>query len=93
MGSKRWRAALLRIILLVGAGVICRSAAAQVSPATAPAWKLVWSDEFNGPDGAPVDSSKWTLETGGGGWGNNELEYYTSRPENASQQNGNLKSD
>ena len=30
------------------------------------------------------------LETGGGGWGNDELEYYTSRPQNAWQQDGNL---
>jgi beta-glucanase (GH16 family) len=53
-------------------------------------WKLVWRDEFNAPNGSPVDSTKWITETGGGGWGNNELEYYTARPANASQQNGNL---
>jgi beta-glucanase (GH16 family) len=52
--------------------------------------KLVWSDEFNGPNGSPVDSSKWVSETGGGGWGNDELEYYTNRLENASQQDGSL---
>ena len=53
-------------------------------------WNLIWSDEFNAPNGSPVDSTKWVTETGGGGWGNNELEYYTARPANASQQNGNL---
>ncbi len=53
-------------------------------------WKLVWSDEFNAPNGSPVDSTKWISETGGGGWGNNELEYYTARLANASLQNGNL---
>lgn len=90
MQSRGWRAALLGTILFVGAGVIGIGAAAQVSPGTAPAWKLVWSDEFNGPNGSLVDSSKWVTETGGGGFGNNELEYYTSRLENASQQNGNL---
>jgi beta-glucanase (GH16 family) len=52
--------------------------------------KLVWSDEFNGTDGSPVDTSKWVLETGGNGWGNDELEYYTARPENSFQQGGNL---
>src|SRR6516162_9815761 len=26
-------------------------------------WKLVWSDEFNGPQGAAPDSSKWAYET------------------------------
>lgn len=50
---------------------------------------LVWSDEFNNP-GAP-DPSKWTFDTGGGGWGNNELEYYTSRSSNVYVSNGTLK--
>ena len=45
---------------------------------------LVWSDEFNGPAGASPDPSRWTFDVGGGGWGNNELEYYTARPANAS---------
>jgi beta-glucanase (GH16 family) len=53
-------------------------------------WTLVWSDEFNGPDGSSPDPTKWTPETGGNGWGNNELEYYTARPQNVQQQNGNL---
>lgn len=30
------------------------------------------------------------METGGGGWGNNELEYYTARTQNARQEKGNL---
>ena len=51
--------------------------------------KLVWSDEFNGT-GLP-DPSKWTAEVGGGGWGNNELQYYTKDSlSNARQENGNL---
>ena len=50
---------------------------------------LVWSDEFN-YTGLP-DSSKWNYDTGGDGWGNNELEYYTAnRAENARVENGNL---
>lgn len=36
---------------------------------------LIWSDEFN-YSGSP-DPEKWNMETGGGGWGNNELQYYT----------------
>jgi beta-glucanase (GH16 family) len=51
-------------------------------------WRLVWSDEFNGTGG--IDSSKWSAQTGGGGWGNNELEFYTDRVENAYQADGNL---
>ncbi len=53
-------------------------------------WTLVWSDEFNAADGSAPDPSKWTFETGGNGFGNQELEYYTSRPQNAVIQNGNL---
>ncbi len=47
---------------------------------------LVWSDEFS-KDGLP-DSSRWSFETGAGGWGNNEEEFYTDRAENAFVRNG-----
>jgi beta-glucanase (GH16 family) len=53
-------------------------------------WKLTWSDEFNGPDGFGIDSSKWVFDLGGSGWGNQELESYTNRPQNAHIQDGNL---
>lgn len=49
---------------------------------------LVWSDEFQN-DGLP-DNTKWNYDIGGNGWGNNELQYYTNRPENARVANGNL---
>ena len=52
-----------------------------------PGWKLVWHDEF---DGKAIDSANWTYDIGGGGWGNGEAEYYTSRPENARVENGML---
>ena len=55
-----------------------------------PTWTLVWSDEFGGTNGSAPDPAKWTYDTGGNGWGNNELEYYTSRIQNAQMQNGNL---
>jgi beta-glucanase (GH16 family) len=54
------------------------------------AWKLSWSDEFNGADGSAVDSTKWVYDTGGNGFGNSEYEYYTSGTANAVQQGGNL---
>ena len=59
-------------------------------PAAATDWTLVWSDEFNGPDGSAPDSSRWTYDLGGKGWGNQELECYTNRPQNAHIQGGNL---
>lgn len=60
------------------------------SAARARKWTLTWSDEFSGPNGAPPDPAKWVLQTGGNGWGNHELEYYTSRRENVRQENGDL---
>jgi beta-glucanase (GH16 family) len=51
-------------------------------------WTLAWSDEFDGPAGAPVDGAKWVAETGGHGWGNQERQYYTARAENVSLDGG-----
>ncbi len=50
---------------------------------------LIWADEFN-VNGAPSPSN-WTFEIGAGGWGNNELQYYTNRSQNASVSGGMLK--
>jgi beta-glucanase (GH16 family) len=51
--------------------------------------ELVWADEFD-QDGLP-DSTRWSYNVGGGGWGNSELQYYTDkRPENARVENGKL---
>ena len=60
---------------------LCLTAAASAQD-----WQLVWSDEFD-VDGAP-DASKWTFETGGHGWGNNELQHYTGRLDNARVEDG-----
>ncbi len=54
-------------------------------PPPPPPWQLVWQDEF---DDAVLDTTRWVRETGGNGWGNNELEYYTDRVENARLENG-----
>lgn len=45
--------------------------------------KLIFRDEFTGLKGAAIDSTKWTAEIGGNGWGNQELEYYTNSTQNA----------
>jgi len=65
------------LMLLVGAG----SAHAQT-------WSQVWSDEFNGTGAA--SSANWSYETGGGGWGNAELENYQAGTANSSQTGGHL---
>ena len=48
-------------------------------PATAAAWDLVWSDEFD--KAGPIDTSKWTIQVGPSTV-NGEFEYYTNRIEN-----------
>jgi beta-glucanase (GH16 family) len=80
-------------VLLVGAV----AAVPSTQPAAArPGWKLVWGDEFNG---AELDRSKWDFDRGSflaageqwlPGWGNNELEFYTSRPDNVFVSDGML---
>lgn len=52
---------------------------------------LFWSEEFN-VNGAP-NPAVWGYDigTGSGGWGNQESQYYTSRPENVTVSNGVLK--
>ncbi|MBN9607560.1 MAG: glycoside hydrolase family 16 protein [Actinomycetales bacterium] len=60
-------------------GVLAIGATALVGgetggPATPGA--ILWSDEFDGPAGAQLDSSRWRYQTGGGGWGNHEWQTY-----------------
>jgi beta-glucanase (GH16 family) len=62
------------------------------APASYPGYTLAWADEFNGTSLNPSD---WSFENGDGcpticGWGNNELEYYTNRPENLFFQSGKM---
>jgi beta-glucanase (GH16 family) len=79
----------LKFAILLMTSTIAAAQNATQPPSRA-GWTLTWSDEFNAPDGSPIDNTKWILETGGNGWGNQELEYYTTRSENSFQQGGNL---
>jgi beta-glucanase (GH16 family) len=74
-----------------------RAAPAGAAAAPPAGWKLVWSDEFDGP---AIDKTKWDFDRGSylkagpdqwlPGWGNNELQFYTPRPENAYIRDGML---
>ena len=70
-----------------GAGVTGGGSPSATPALTAPVPEApnhsAWSDEFNGPAGAGPNPGKWSFATGGEGWGNEELESYTSRPVNA----------
>jgi len=46
---------------------------------------VVWNEDFSGASGQGVDTSKWNFDTGGGGFGNSELEYYNSGTSNVYQ--------
>lgn len=54
---------------------------------------LVWEENFNGTS---INEDVWTYDFGDGcerglcGWGNSELQYYTSRADNARVESGNL---
>jgi beta-glucanase (GH16 family) len=46
-------------------------------------WTEVWRDDFN-----TLDTQAWSSEVNGDGGGNNELQFYTDRPENLYVENG-----
>lgn len=58
-----------------------------ITPTSYAGYTLVWSDEFNGTQ---IDNSCWTHETGDHGWGNNELQNYTTSSNNSFVSNGKL---
>ncbi|MGW1626884.1 ricin-type beta-trefoil lectin domain protein [Streptomyces sp. NPDC002172] len=66
---------------LVATAAVGPARAASAS-ADASAAAVTFSDTFDGAAGSPVDSSKWTLETGDN-VNNHEREYYTSGTGNA----------
>ncbi|MGD9695300.1 MAG: glycoside hydrolase family 16 protein [Thermoleophilia bacterium] len=76
-GRGRASVAVLALVAVVAAAVVLPRLVGSLARSERP----VWSDEFAGPEGAaPADH--WTPAEGGGGWGNEELQTYTSRPEN-----------
>lgn len=50
-------------------------------------WELVWEDDF---EDTYLDTENWIFETGAGGWGNAELQHYTTRPKNVRVDDGHL---
>jgi beta-glucanase (GH16 family) len=57
------------------------------SPESYAGYNLVWQDEF---EGSEIDPNNWIHETGSHGWGNNEWQNYTNRPDNSFISNGKL---
>ncbi len=76
-----WIFLCMLLALALSTPVVCRAD-----------WQLVWSDEFNQPDGSSPNPANWGYDigNGSGGWGNNQLEYDTSRTNNVRIEGGNL---
>lgn len=74
-------------LALVGgvAGTTTAVAAGRAATLAVPAavGDVLWSDEFNGAAGTAPNGAVWNYDTGGGGWGNNELQTYTTSTANA----------
>jgi beta-glucanase (GH16 family) len=71
---------LKRIYLIISIFILLVAASGSASAQT---YTLRWADEFDGAAGSAPDQTKWNYDIGGNGWGNNELETYTHRTENA----------
>ena len=72
----------IALALSLAAGRCGGHGAGSTSPTPTSPAPHDWSDDFDGPAGALPDPTKWTYDLGGGGWGNQELETYTSQPAN-----------
>ena len=84
MGLKNRFSMLLIVVVLL-------ASTADAGRVRAPkGYVLVWSDDFKGKNGSLPDAEKWVYDIGGNGWGNQELEYYTNRAENARVEHGKL---
>ncbi|MFD3538618.1 family 16 glycosylhydrolase [Streptomyces sp. NPDC058662] len=83
--ARRW--SFGGLMLVVTAGLVVAVLTSFVGPASRAGAAAVaaqtWSDEFEGPAGRGPDAAKWTVETGGSGFGNHELQYYTNSTSNA----------
>ncbi|MFD8305093.1 family 16 glycosylhydrolase [Streptomyces sp. NPDC059690] len=82
--ARRWSYGGL--VLLITTALACAILFNTTGPATNranAAAAQTWSEDFNGAADTAPDSSKWTRETGGGGNGNHELQYYTNSTDNA----------
>ena len=76
MRKSRFLIAATAVVVAMGAGLTVASRSDRAEAAA------VWNEDFNGAAGTGVDTSKWNFDTGGSGFGNQELEYYTSGTSN-----------
>lgn len=85
----------LSILFPVALVLLCISCETDETQTVTTITNLIFEDDFD-TDG-PIDETTWNYELGDGtdnglpaGWGNNELQYYTDRPENIKVEGGML---
>jgi beta-glucanase (GH16 family) len=80
------------LLSALGMGVATAIVVPMLGSASAATFDQVWVDDFSGPAGSKVDSTKWAYDKGYGTiWGNNEYQTYTDSTDNVRQDgNGNL---
>src|SRR5262245_34870729 len=76
MRKSRFLIAAAAVVVALGGGLAVSSRSDSADAA------VVWNEDFNGAAGTGVDQSKWNFDTGGNGWGNQELQYYTNGTNN-----------
>jgi hypothetical protein len=86
-GKKRMTAALISVLTLLGgvlaASVVAQPASATTVPNPPPGFTTVFSDNFAGAAGSPVNSANWKYDTGpGSSFGTGEIETMTNSTSN-----------
>ena len=71
-GMGRTASALAALLGTLAVAACATAGPRGVAPAAEAPLELAWSDEFE-----TVEAAHWTFETGGHGWGNRELQYYS----------------
>ena len=70
------------LTILVAASCVAPSAPSD-APSLPVGWTLTFDDEFDGAAGRQPQPLHWFHETGGTGWGDRQLQYYTDNADNA----------
>lgn len=90
--NRRTFPGILATVAVLAAGCASEPFSPDNTPDGPVEYTLVWQDEFDGPVDQSPDVQKWSFDVGGHGWGNQQLEHDTARPENASLDGaGNLR--
>lgn len=66
-------------LLIAIAGIVVMRSQLLAAPVS---WTKVWAADFSGPAGSAVDPAQWTYQTGGGGFGNGQIETMTNSTRN-----------